>query len=139
MADIEWMDGLRIFPPNDKAPDFVKGDIVINPEQAIAWLKKQDGTVRLELKTKKSDGSLYATVKQKPQRQGSADDYRAMKEGYNTARQQQGRNQDPRTQTNEQWVKDYGPEQTPIVRASFPPDYSSDQGTEGDFKDDIPF
>jgi hypothetical protein len=110
----------------------VKGDIVINPEQAIAWLKKQDGTVRLELKTKKSDGSLYATVKQKPQRQGSADDYRAMKEGYNTARQQQGRNQDPRTQTNEQWVKDYGPEQTPIVRASFPPDFT-------DTEDDIPF
>ncbi len=130
MADIEWMDGLRIFPPNDKAPDFVKGDIVINPEQAIAWLKKQDGTVRLELKTKKSDGSLYATVKQKPQRQGSADDYRAMKEGYNNGRQQ-GRNQDRQTQTNEQWVKDYGPEQTPVVRASFPPDFTD--------TDDIPF
>lgn len=131
MPDIEWMDGLRIFPPNDKAPDFVKGDIVINPEQAIAWLKKQDGTVRLELKTKKSDGSLYATVKQKPQRKGSADDYRAMKEGYNAGRQQ-GRNQGPQTQTNEQWVKDYGPEQTPIVRASFPPDFT-------DTEDDIPF
>ena len=130
MADIEWMDGLRIFPPNDKAPDFVKGDIVINPDQAIAWLKKQDGIVRLELKTKKSDGSLYATVKQKRERQGSADDYRAMKEGYNSGRQQ-GRNQDPQTQTNEQWVKDYGPEQTPIVRASFPPDFTD--------TDDIPF
>ena len=130
MADIEWMDGLRIFPPNDRDPDFVKGTIVINPEQAIAWLKKQDGTVRLELKTKKSDGSLYATVKQKPQRQGSADDYRAMKEGYNNGRQQ-GRNQDRQTQTNEQWVKDYGPEQTPVVRASFPPDFTD--------TDDIPF
>ena len=130
MADIEWMDGLRIFPPNDKAPDFVKGDIVINPEQAIAWLKKQDGTVRLELKTEKSDGSLYATLKKKLQRQGSADDYRAMKEGYNNGRQQ-GRNQDSRTQTNEQWVKDYGPEQTPIVRASFPPDFTDNE--------DIPF
>ena len=130
MADIEWMDGLRIFPPNDKAPDFVKGDIVINPDQAIAWLKKQDGIVRLELKTKKSDGSLYATVKQKRERQGSADDYRAMKEGYNSGRQQ-GRNQDPQTQTNEQWVKDYGPEQTPVVRASFPPDFTD--------TDDIPF
>ena len=138
MSDVEWMDGLRIFPPSEKDPDFVKGDIVINPEQAIAWLKKQDGTVRLELKTKKSDGSLYATVKKKLQRQGSADDYRAMKEGYNNGRQQ-GRKQDPQTQTNEQWVKDYGPEQTPIVQASFPPDYSSDQGTDGDFKDDIPF
>ena len=130
MADIEWMDGLRIFPPNDRDPDFVKGTIVINPEQAIAWLKKQDGTVRLELKTKKSDGSLYATVKQKPQRQGSADDYRAMKEGYNAGRQQ-GRNQDSHAQTNEQWVKDYGPEQTPVVRASFPPDFTD--------TDDIPF
>ena len=130
MADIEWMDGLRIFPPNDRDPDFVKGTIVINPEQAIAWLKKQDGTVRLELKTKKSDGSLYATVKQKPQRQGSADDYRAMKEGYNAGRQQ-GRNQDSHAQTNEQWVKDYGPEQAPIVRASFPPDFTD--------TDDIPF
>ena len=138
MADIEWMDGLRIFPPNDKAPDFVKGDIVINPEQAIAWLKKQDGTVRLELKTKKSDGSLYATVKQKPQREGSAEDYRAMKQGYNTGRQQ-GRNQDPRTQTNEEWLNDYGRKQKPIVQASFPPDYSSKKRSYDDFEDDIPF
>ena len=113
MSDIEWMDGLRIFPPKENQPDFVKGDIVINPKPAIAWLQKQDGTVRLELKAKKSDGSLYATVKQKPRRQGSAEDYRAMKEGYNAPKQQQqGRNQDHRTQTNEQWVAEFPPEET---------------------------
>jgi|TARA_A100001518_G_C1173198_1_gene23855 hypothetical protein len=129
MADIQWMDGLRIFPPNENAPDFVKGDIVINPEQAIAWLKKQNGTVRLELKTKKSDGSLYAHVKQKPQRQGSADDYRAMKEGYNVSRQQQqGRNYETRKQSAE----------TPLPQASFPPNYSNQQ-IDDDFEDDIPF
>ena len=109
MADVEWMDGLRIFPPNDKAPDFVKGDIVIEPERAIAWLKKQDGTVRLELKTKKSDGSLYATVKQK-----------------------RPRNQDPRNQTNAQWLDQYGNEK-PLPRASFPPNFTED------YEDDIPF
>ena len=129
MADVEWMDGLRIYPPNEKSPDFVKGDIVINPEQAIAWLKKQHGTVRLELKTKKSDGSLYATVKHKPQRQSSADDYRAVKEGYNASRQQQqGRNYEPRKQSAE----------TPLPQASFPPNYSN-QPIDDDFEDDIPF
>ena len=129
MADAEWMDGLRIYPPNEKAPDFVKGDIVINPEQAIAWLKKQNGTVRLELKTKKSDGSLDATVKHKPQRQSSADDYRAVKDGYNTSRQQQqGRNYEPRKQSD----------QAPLPQASFPPNYSNQQ-IDDDFEDDIPF
>ena len=129
MADAEWMDGLRIYPPKEKAPDFVKGDIVINPEQAIAWLKKQNGTVRLELKTKKSDGSLYATVKHKPQRQSSADDYRAVKDGYNTSRQQQqGRNYEPRKQSD----------QAPLPQASFPPNYSNQQ-IDDDFEDDIPF
>lgn len=129
MQNAEWMDGLRIYPPSEKAPDFVKGDIVINPEQAIAWLKKQNGTVRLELKTKKSDGSLYATVKQKPQRQVSADDYRAVKEGYNISRQQQqGRNYEARKQSDE----------TPLPQASFPPRYST-QPIDDDFEDDIPF
>ena len=133
MADVEWMDGLRIYPPNEKAPDFVKGDIVINPEQAIRWLQtqrtKSGGPVVLELKTKKSDGSLYATVKHKPQRQSSADDYRAVKDGYNTSRQQQqGRNYEPRKQSD----------QAPLPQASFPPNYSNQQ-IDDDFEDDIPF
>ena len=129
MADIQWTDGVRIFPPNENAPDFVKGDIVINPEQAIAWLKKQNGTVRLELKTKKSDGSLNAHVKQKPQRQSGADDYRAVKECYNASRQQQqGRSYEPRNQSD----------QTPLPQASFPPNYSNQQ-IDDDFEDDIPF
>ena len=32
--------GIIIFKPNDNAPDFVKGSVVVTPEDFIAWCKE---------------------------------------------------------------------------------------------------
>ncbi len=40
MADKIFPEGIRVFSPRNGAPDFVKGSIVISPNQLIEWLKK---------------------------------------------------------------------------------------------------
>jgi len=39
---VVFIDGLNVFTPNEKAPDFVKASLVINPTKLIAWLKEND-------------------------------------------------------------------------------------------------
>lgn len=34
--------GIMIFPPREQAPDFVKGAVVITPNDLVAWLKTQE-------------------------------------------------------------------------------------------------
>ena len=67
-------DGILLFNPNEKAPDFVKGSLVITPNKLIAWLKdnkqyltEYNGNKQLKLQilegnTKDGDAFLYANV-----------------------------------------------------------------------------
>jgi ribosomal protein S16 len=72
MADIQFIDGLGIFKPNDNAPDFVIANGTIKVEELKAWLAKQtESTVRIDIKASKA-GKYYASVndfkpKEKPQ------------------------------------------------------------------------
>ena len=40
MADIQFIDGLIIKAPNDRAPDYVKAKLSIKRLELIEWLKK---------------------------------------------------------------------------------------------------
>jgi hypothetical protein len=75
---VVFIDGVNVFTPNEKAPDFVKASLVINPTKLIAWLKENDqhlteGKEGLELRTQikeSKQNKLYASVdtfKPKPQ------------------------------------------------------------------------
>jgi len=67
---VVFIDGVNVFTPNEKAPDFVKASLVINPTKLIAWLKENDqhlteGKEGLELRTQikeSKQGKLYASV-----------------------------------------------------------------------------
>jgi hypothetical protein len=67
---VVFIDGVNVFTPNEKAPDFVKASLVINPTKLIAWLKENDqhlteGKEGLELRTQikeSKQGKLYAAV-----------------------------------------------------------------------------
>ena len=70
---VVFIDGVNVFTPNEKAPDFVKASLVL-----IAWLKENDqhlteGKEGLELRTQikeSKQNKLYASVdtfKPKPQ------------------------------------------------------------------------
>jgi hypothetical protein len=63
MADEkQFADGIIFKLPNDKAPDFVKGSILIKVEDAIKWLQSQGKDwVNLDLKVAQS-GKAYAEV-----------------------------------------------------------------------------
>lgn len=62
MTDIKFPAGLSIFPPNEKAPDFIKADMVVTNEfiQFFNTNQKQ-GKLRLQLKESRN-GKLYAEV-----------------------------------------------------------------------------
>ena len=61
MSDIQFPNGLRIYDPHKNAPDWIKGQIVIERDKLVAWLQKQPDTVRLDIKRSKND-TPYASV-----------------------------------------------------------------------------
>ncbi len=56
---MEFPQGIRAFKPNEKAPDFVKANLVINGE-FMEWYQNNNngGEVRLDLKESKN-GKYY--------------------------------------------------------------------------------
>ena len=67
--DKVYPEGIMCFAPHEKAPDFVKGTIVITPNKLFAWLKdnpdllkdyKGDKQIRISLKSGKK--GLYCEV-----------------------------------------------------------------------------
>ncbi len=62
----DFVSGLYINKPNEKAPDFVKGGISINVEQFNAGLQDmtpdEKGYVRLQILESKDGSKWYATI-----------------------------------------------------------------------------
>ncbi len=62
MSDIEFVDGLIVKAPHEKAPDFVKCAISIKRKDLGNWLRgKDDDWINLQVKVGKS-GKWYAEV-----------------------------------------------------------------------------
>ena len=62
MADIEFVDGLIVKPPHEKAPDFVKAQISIKREKLESWLRgKTEDWINIDVKQSK-DGKWYCAV-----------------------------------------------------------------------------
>lgn len=62
MSEIKFISGLRVYAPHAKAPEFVKGAIVIKTRELIEWLGEHyEEEVRLDIKVSKA-GSWYASV-----------------------------------------------------------------------------
>ena len=68
MADIEFVEGLFVKAPHEKAPDFVKAQISIKVEDLGKWLRgkykaslENDGWINLDVKESKG-GKWYASV-----------------------------------------------------------------------------
>lgn len=63
--DIEFVDGLIVKPPHERAPDFVKASISIKVEDLGKWLRAKykagEEWVNLDVKEAKS-GKWYAAV-----------------------------------------------------------------------------
>lgn len=57
----DFPQGIRFFSPHENAPDFVKGNVVINRDEFVEWAMKQKDTIRLDLKESK-EGKLYLAI-----------------------------------------------------------------------------
>ena len=71
MSEPKFIDGLRVWPPHERAPEFVKGAITIYRGDLINWLQNQrDNVIRLDVKESKK-GGWYAQVNDyKPKQSG---------------------------------------------------------------------
>ena len=61
--------GLRTFPKNEKAPDFVLGTLIITPNDLNTWIRENEnlltdynGSKQLKLQMLKGDKGIYFTV-----------------------------------------------------------------------------
>ncbi len=62
MSEIEFVDGLIIKPPHEKAPDFVKCSISIKRKDLGNWLRgKSEDWINLDVKVSR-EGKWYACV-----------------------------------------------------------------------------
>ena len=71
MSNVIFADGFAVYSPNEKAPDFVKGSIVINIKQFSKWIADNanyittdnngNDVLRMQIKTSQQ-GKLYASV-----------------------------------------------------------------------------
>lgn len=71
MSNQIFADGVNIFAPKDNAPEFIKGQLVIDLKALSAWVASNDNYItkdskgnsvlRLDIKTSKQ-GKLYASV-----------------------------------------------------------------------------
>lgn len=58
----EFVNGLRVFKPHEKAPDFIKLDMSIEVSDLLAWLgAREEKELRIQVKESKK-GKLYAEV-----------------------------------------------------------------------------
>ena len=69
MSEVKFVDGLRVFPPHERAPDFVKAQLVITRKALGNWLRGEpDDEIRIDVKESRN-GKWYAAVNDyRPQR-----------------------------------------------------------------------
>ncbi len=69
MSDTIYTEGLRIFAPRNEAPDFVKGTIIITPNELFKFFKDQEqhkteynGETQFKLQLLEGRNGLYTTL-----------------------------------------------------------------------------
>lgn len=61
MSDIQFIEGVRFYKPNDNAPDFVITNGVINKAELLAFLQTQPDEFRFNVKMSKG-GNFYGAI-----------------------------------------------------------------------------
>lgn len=69
MSDTIYTEGMRIFAPRNEAPDFVKGTIIITPNELFKFFKDQEehkteynGETQFRLQLLEGRNGLYTTL-----------------------------------------------------------------------------
>ena len=69
MSKTVYVKGMRVFAPHEKAPDFVKGALIITPKELVQFIKdnpeylsEYNGEKQLKCQILEGDKGLYFTV-----------------------------------------------------------------------------
>jgi|TARA_R110000744_G_scaffold3559_2_gene13440 hypothetical protein len=63
MSDVNYVNGLYVYAPSERAPDWVKANVQIDRKQMIEWLNSQpDDKIRVTLSPQKDASKWKATV-----------------------------------------------------------------------------
>lgn len=74
MADVQFVDGLRVQEPSSRAPEWIVMKLGMQREKLMDWLSQQDGEwVNAEIKRAKS-GKLYVAVEARRERREPGSD-----------------------------------------------------------------
>ena len=61
MSDTQFIDGLRIYAPHERAPEYIIANATIDNTTLCAWLSAHPGQVRIVIK-RSQGGKYYAAV-----------------------------------------------------------------------------
>ena len=59
-TEAKFVDGMRVYNPNEKAPDFVIAEIVIEHDDFVDWMADRGDKIRITIKRSRG-GKLYAS------------------------------------------------------------------------------
>lgn len=59
-----FIEGLRFFKPNEKAPETIKGNITLNIKELLSFITKQgiENEMRIDLRKSETKGTYYFTL-----------------------------------------------------------------------------
>ena len=60
MNEKQFPEGIRIYAPHEKAPDFIVADVVINRSEFAQYMRSFEGDqIPLQIKRSKKSGKMY--------------------------------------------------------------------------------
>ena len=63
MSDVNYVNGLYVYAPSERAPEWVKANVQIDRKQMIEWLNSQsDDKIRVTLSPQKDPTKWKATI-----------------------------------------------------------------------------
>ena len=94
MSDIEFVNGLLVKAPHEKAPDFVKANISIKVEELKSWLEeREEEWINIDVKESKG-GKWYAAVSTFKPKEGKEEAKKPAQKAQERSAQGAGRVQD---------------------------------------------
>lgn len=59
--EVKFVNGIRVFRPNEKAPSYIKANLKINRNELMTWLNQQGEEINIDLK-ESNKGGWYLSV-----------------------------------------------------------------------------
>ena len=108
--EIIFTEGMFFNEPSQKAPDFIKGSLSIEPKQFTDWLRKNynknEKYIRIDLKISKA-GKAYSCLSTFKPNQGGQSHNNVAQTSYNTSQGNNNQGQSTQRQSKDDFEDDF--------------------------------